>query len=190
MAYGYGQDYGFDPAAIRRSLAAYRAPRPSWDVPDGGMAGDARSGDTAAASPAAPAGAVDTYGGGGTYASTGDPLLDTIRNTTMADAAARILGGRAAAQRAAGDDPSLAAYAGLEGLLVGQGDAAMALNQGATSRLQQMDARKWQEYVLRLQRQWQDEDARNAAYAQLLGGIGGIAGKAGGAWLSPGGLWG
>lgn len=175
--YGFGSDYGFDPATVRRQLASYRAPRPSWDTPEDGLA------STSTAAPAAPAPQVNTYGGGGTYASTGDSMLDTIRNTTMADAAARARGGRAAAMRAAPNDPSMAAYAGLEGLLSGQGDAATALNQGALGRLQQMDARQWQEYIMRLQRQWAEEDASRQAWAELLGMGGQIGGAALGAAL-------
>lgn len=178
MAYGFGSDYGFDPATVRRTLASYRAPRPSWDVPEDG------TGLATAQAPAqASGGQAGAYAGGGTYASTGDPMLDTIRNTTMADAQARARGGRAAAMRAAPNDPSLAAYAGLEGLLSGQGDAAMALNRGATNRLLQMDERQWQEYIMRLQRQWAEEDARRQAWSDLLGGVGDIGGIALGAAL-------
>lgn len=181
-AYGFGTDYGFDPATIRRSMAAYRAPRPSWDVPEGYGQPQAQASTATAPAPAA-GGQIDTFGGGGQYASTGDPMLDAIRNTTMADALARARGLRATAQRSAGADPSLAASAGLEGLLVGQGEAATALNRGALERMQQMDARRWQEYILRLQRQWADEDAKRQAWADLLGVGGNIAGAAVGAAL-------
>ena len=179
MAYGFGSNYGFDPATIRRSMASYRAPRPSWDVPEGYNVGQPAQPVTQAPAPAggAPGGQVNTFGGGGQYASTGDPMLDMIRNTTMADALARSRGARSSAQRMAGDDPSLAAAGGLEGLMVGQGEAAQALNRGALNRLGELDARKWQEYVLRLQRQWAEEDAKRQAWANLLN----VGGQLGGA---------
>lgn len=165
----YGDDFGYGPADLRRAMARYRAPRPSWDVPEEGIARPAAS--------------------AGVQPSTGDQLTDVMRDTTMADAAARSRGARFSAQSAAPNDPSLAAYAGLEGLLSGQGDAARALNRGALERLQQLDARQWQEYIMRLQRQWAEEDAGKLGWAELLSGVGDLAGNVGGAWLSPGGIW-
>lgn len=128
-----------------------------------------------------PGGQANSYLGGGTFASTGDTMLDTIRNTTMADAAARSRGARFSAMSASPNDPSLSAYAGLEGLLSGQGDAATALNRGALGRLSQIDARKWQEYIMRLRRQWEEEDARRAEKAALWGDLAGLGGAALGA---------
>lgn len=161
-------DYtGFEPADTRRDLARYKAPRPSWDVPAGGS----RVGGGASL-------------GGGTYAPTGDPILDSIRNTTMADAAARSRGARFSAQSAAPNDPSLAAYAGLEGLIQGQGDAARALNVGATNRLREIDARRFQEYMARLEHQWREEEQRKAARAALYGQLGQIPGIAIGSLLA------
>lgn len=167
----YGDDFGYGPADLRRAMARYKAPRPSWDVPDGGVS------------------AVGGAPAAGRQPSTGDHLTDLLRDTTLADAAARSRGARFSAQSAAPNDPSLAAYAGLEGLLSGQGDAARALNAGALQRLQQIDARQWQEYIMRLQRQWAQEDAKGLGWAELLSGIGDLAGDVGGTWLSPGGIW-
>lgn len=140
------------------------------------------------AAPAAPAaapagGQVNTFGGAGTYSSSGDALLDHIRNVAMADASARSRGARASAMHSSPNDPSLAAYAGLEGLLGGQGDAASSLNRGALGRLSEIDRRKWEEYILRLRHEWEQEAQRQAAQAAMYGSIGSIGGAALGAYL-------
>lgn len=168
-----------DPISLRRGLARYRAPRPSWDIGPEDRAPSRQPAQPMAAGAGTPApagGQVGTFRGGGTYASTGDPIYDAIRNQTMADAAARTRGTRAAAIRAGGDDPSLAAYGGLLGLSEGQGDAATALNRGALERMNEIDRRKYQEYILRLQHEWAMQQQRDAARNALYGGLGQIGG--------------
>lgn len=187
MAYGFDSNFGFnDPASIRRATANFRAPRPTWDRDWQKPYAPPASAPAPAAGVAQPGG----FSGGGSYASTGDAMLDMIRNTTMADALARARGMRASAVRSAGDDPSLGAAAGLEGLLVGQGEAAQALNRGALARLSEIDARKWQEYMMREEMKYKQEMAEKLAWAEFMGGLGNKVGDIGGAWLSPGGLWG
>ncbi len=185
MAYGFDSNFGFnDPASIRRATASFRAPRPTWDrdwqKPDAPPASEPASAPgTGVAQPGG-------FSGGGSYASTGDAMLDMIRNTTMADALARSRGLRASAVRSAGDDPSLGAAAGLEGLLVGQGEAAQALNRGALARLSEIDARKWQEYMMLKELAERRKMAREQAWAEFLSSLGSVAGNVGAAAVGGG----
>ena len=164
---------GFDAVSRRRQMASTNAPRASWDVPDDWQA--PRGGSSAA--PAAPA---SPYGGGegGSFSGSGDPMFDAVRNTAMADASARTRGLRSAALTASPNDPALAGQASLQGLLVGQGDAARSLNHGALEYMEHEKQRKWQEYIMRLQHEWQQEQQKAAAQAALYQGIGGLGGAA------------
>ena len=163
--------YSFDTVSRRRQLASLKAPKASWDVP--------QEQDAAAEPTTDYAGGYEQGGGG--FASSGDSMLDFVRNQAMSDAGARTLGLRYAARSASPNDPSLAAFAGLSGQLVGQGDAARSLNRGALDYAAQEKARKWQEYILRLQHEWQQESERRAAQAALYSGIGQLGGVALGA---------
>lgn len=103
--------------------------------------------------------------------STGDYLLDAERGNAFADASARTRGARWAAASRAPNDPSLAAYADLSSLLGSQGDTARSLNRVAAERMQVLDARAWQEYLLRLKREWEQRDAERQARAGLWGDV-------------------
>lgn len=150
---------------------------PEWGADDASM------GEVGASSP--PGGTTELGGGyeqGGVgLASSGDAMLDWIRNQAMADASARSRGLRGAASRQVGADPSLSAWASLQGLVGGQSDAARGLNEGAFNRAQVLDERAWQEYVMRLRRKWAEEDARRQAQAALWGNVASIGGAALGA---------
>lgn len=187
MAYG-GYDYPsgapgsafheWDAVSRRRMNVSRGAPRASWDVPDGWGAG---TGVTAPATPG-PSGAQDTNGTYG-YGSSGDPMLDFIRNQSLSDAGARVRGARTAAMDAAGNDPSLAAYAGIDALLSGQGDAARGINAGALGYLGQQ--RNWQHEVdmANLMAKLREEEIKRQNAGGWLGDLGQLAGTLGGAWI-------
>lgn len=187
MAYG-GYDYPsgapgsafheWDAVSRRRMNVSRNAPRASWDVPDGW---GADAGVTAPATPM-PSGAQDTGGTYG-YGSSGDPMLDFIRNQSLSDAGARVRGARLSAMDSAGNDPSLAAYAGLDALLSGQGDAARGINSGALGYLGQQ--RNWQHEMdmANLMAKLREEEIKRQNAGAWLGDLGQLAGTLGGAWI-------
>jgi hypothetical protein len=62
--------------------------------------------------------------------------------------------------------------------------------QATNAWLQQRNQQGWQEKMMRLQAQLQEEAIRRANAGGIWGDIGQVAGTAAGAWLSPGGIWG
>jgi hypothetical protein len=171
-------DYGYRPRQWEPvGTGIYR---PRWRVPESKQ----RTVAAPAASAAAPA---SDYTG---YPSSGDDMLDYIRNQAMANAGARTRGLRFAGQIAGGNDPSLAAYGGLAGLLTGQGEAARDVNAGSLGYLSQQKQFAQQEKMARLYHQWQMEQQRSANAAGLWGTLGSVGGGALGGWLGPGGWWG
>ncbi len=115
--------------------------------------------------------------------SSGDAMFDYIRNQAMAGAGARIGGARLAAMDSYGNnDPSLAAYGGLNALLSGQGDAARGVNAGALQYQQQQQAQQWQQHLMELQAMLQQrlyKSQQPSMWSQLAG----IGGSLGGALL-------
>ena len=193
MAYGFG-DYPseapgsafheWDAVSQRRYNEAGRAKRASWDVPDGWGGSDAAPAPAVApADPTASGGVTGWHGGGGTYASSGDPLLDFARNQAMADAGGRVRGARLAASGAVGADPSLSAYAGLDALISGQGDAAHDVNSGALSYALAEKKRRDEEAMMRLRYQLEEEAMRRANAGSWLGDLGQLAGTALGSYF-------
>jgi hypothetical protein len=113
---------------------------------------------------------------------TGSSTLDMIQNMAMSNAMGANVGARRSAQNSAGMDPSMAAFAGLNSLIGGQGNAAHNINQGAFGYLQQQQAQQWQEHMARLQAQLQMDNWKQQQPGwgqQLLG----MAGTLGGAYL-------
>jgi len=195
MGFGYP---AADPVSRRRYNVARSAlgSRPTWDVPSDYA--------TPNASPAAPSPSIDTGGGwhppaaspvvgahtgAGTYGSSGDPVLDWVRNQAMADAGGRIRGARLSASDSVGADPALSGYASLSALIRGQGDATQAINGGALSYALAEKKRRDEEAMMRLQMQLQEEAQRRANSGAWLGDLGQLVGGVGGAWLAPGGLF-
>ena len=164
-------------AGRRRATAASTAPTASWDVPTNWQ----HPSDTAAPSWASSHAA-------GSYGSTGDPTLDTLRSAALGDASSAIQGARLSAQNAAPNDPSAAAYASLAAMLGGQSTAQHDLNQiGGQYTLQQKnmrDQQEWQEHILRLQQQLQEDAYRRMHANDWIGQIGSLAGTLGGAALA------
>jgi hypothetical protein len=117
------------------------------------------------------------------------PWLKSMLALIMQNAGARTAGARGMALRASPNDPSLAAYAGLEAQLGGQSDASGQMAQTANSYYGQMDSQQFQEMMLRLRAQLEEEAAKKAAGNPLMGGLGKLVGTATGSWLSPGGIW-
>jgi hypothetical protein len=117
----------------------------------------------------------------------GDPWLRTIQNMLMQNTAARTAGARGAAMRASPNDPSMAAWAGLEGQLRGQSDASGQMAQATNSWLGQRDMQAFEEKMLRLRAQFEQEIARKQAQAAMWSGIGNATGQMGSAAI---GAWG
>lgn len=164
-------------AVVRRRK---RFTPPEWG-PVGGDEGDGMGTPSPAPQDGSTALGGGYESGGVGLASSGDPMLDWIRNQAMADAGARTRGLRGAASRQVGADPSLGAWASLQGLVGGQSDAARGVNEGAFNRAQVVDERAWQEYIMRLRRQWAEEDARRQAQAAMWGNATQLGGAALGA---------
>jgi hypothetical protein len=126
------------------------------------------------------------YGGGnsitGSVGSSGDPYLDQLRNTGMADAQGQAYASRLHAMNAAPNDPSMAAFAGLQAQIGGQSNAAHNLNdagmQYSQQQRQQQWQQQWQEHIAQLQHQWQMEQIQSQNNASLWGGVGQLAGSA------------
>jgi hypothetical protein len=106
----------------------------------------------------------------------GNSWLRTIQNMLMQNTAARTAGARGSAMRASPNDPSLAAYGQLEGQLQGQSDASGQM------WLQQRDTQSFEEKMLRLRAQLEEEIARRAAGNPLMQLLGSAAGTAVGGW--------
>jgi transposase len=100
-------------------------------------------------------------------------------NLIMQNSTARTAGARLTAQNAAPNDPSLVAYAGLQGQLGGQSDASGQMAQAANSYYGQMNSQAFQEAMLRLRAQLEEEAAKRAAGNPLLGGLGQLVGGVG-----------
>jgi len=187
-------DTGFDPvapgqhfsqwdvASKRRYNVSRQAPRPSWDVPNDWQPHPAQVNQPAAVAPAtqtAPARQTPAtpmpQGGGGYNWATSDPQQGYV-NTAMQDAAARASGARLSAQVGAPNDPSLAAYAGLEGELGGQSQAAHDVNaylaQLAHEQQQQEFQRQFAAYQMKLAEDYQRQ-AHQKDWLNELGSIGG-----------------
>lgn len=149
----------WDAASKRRFNAAQGAPRPSWDVPEGGDWGSA----------------------GWSSGSTGDSRLDRLRDTTMQDYSGRIRGARLAAEDSS--DPSLAAYAGLNALLSGQGDAARSLTNAGAGYEQMLAGQDFQREMALLQARLAEEYQKKANHGAMWGDLAQLGGTLGGAWL-------
>jgi hypothetical protein len=161
-------------AVSKRRFNVSGGQRPSWDTP-------AQSASGASLPPSSPA--------TGAPMSSEAMIPDWIRNQAMSDAGSRIGAARGAAQASGGNDPSLSAYGGLNALLSGQGETARAANAGALGWTQHLADQAEQERQMRLRYQLEEEAARKAAGGAWAQALGGLTGKVGGAWLSPGGLW-
>lgn len=117
--------------------------------------------------------------GGGFNRARPDYLLN-LRNMMMSDALSQGQGARAAAQRSAGDDPSMASAYGLAALLRGQSNASRSVAQG---RLQWMLERQRLLNQMRLM----EKQAQLQRGNPLMGALGSLGGGVIGSWLSPGG---
>lgn len=153
-----------------------------YDTPTAWDAAQRRR-EMAAADSQQPATAWGPTASGGQFASSGNAMLDWIRNQAMADATARTRGLRSQARTASPNDPALAAWAGLQGQLGGQGEAARSLNAGAFQNQQMENERAWQEYMARLRHRWEMEMQKSANNAALWGTVGNVGGTLGGAFL-------
>jgi hypothetical protein len=161
-------------AVSKRRFNVSGGQRPSWDTP-------AQSASGASLPPSSPA--------MGAPLDSGSMIGDWTRNTAMADSGSRINAGRTAAMVGAGNDPSLAAYGGLNALLSGQGETARASNAAQLGWTQHLADQAEQERQMRLRYKLEEEAARKAASGAWAAAAGGLVGKVGGAWLSPGGIW-
>jgi hypothetical protein len=121
-----------------------------------------------------------------TGANEASPWLRTIWNLVNQNALARQRGARSAAQRMAPNDPSMAAYGGLAGMLEGQSDASNQMSQATNAWLGQQDSQQWQERMLRLRAQLEEEAMKRANAGGIWGDVGGLAGNVAGAWLTGG----
>lgn len=117
-------------------------------------------------------------GGGWRQAGRGLPYMESLRNETLSDALAQGRGARAGAMRMAGDDPSLAASAGLSSLMQGQSNASHTL---ARAHLQQMALRQQFLQQKKLMKYQQELQRGNP----LMGALGSIGGMALGSFLGP-----
>jgi len=121
---------------------------------------------TTPVSPVVPASPVSPTGFGvtGQSGSTGNAILDLIRGLVTSQANSRIAGARTAAMGSSPNDPSMAAFAGLSGLLGGQTDAARTLGSGALSWGQMMQGQDFQREMAKM-----EEEAR-LRYAKAAAG--------------------
>lgn len=116
-------------------------------------------------------------------ANASNPWLRTIWNMVNQNALARQQGARGAAQRMSPNDPSMAAYGGLAGMLGGQSDASNQMSQATNAWLGQQDQQQWQERMLRLRAQLEEEAMKRANAGAIWGDVGNLAGTLGSAWL-------
>ena len=105
---------------------------------------------------------------------TQDPVLLAIHSLVSQNAAARSAGARLTARQGDRNDPSLTAYGQLQGQLGGQSDAASALTSASASRLNALAEQSWQEHMLRLKQQL-DQQTNAANQPNPLAQLGGIA---------------
>ena len=84
---------------------------------------------------------------------------------------------------------SLAAYAGLEGQLGGQSQAAHDVNAFSANLLNEQQQQEWQRQLLAYQNQLAEQYQQDAHANDWMGELGGVLGGIGGSWLSPGGLF-
>ena len=127
---------------------------------------------TPAPSPLGMPGGASNAGVTGVQGSSGDPTLDAIRNLTNANANAQTIGLRSAAMNDSRNDPALAAFAGLRGLIGGQSQAASGLNTVSANWLQALSQRAWDEHMAQIQQGYALDRARAGA-ANPLAQIGG-----------------
>lgn len=112
-----------------------------------------------------------------------NPYLDQLRQSSLADATAQTVGARRAGMNAGGNDPALAAFGGLAGLIGGQGNAARTVGLGNLQWLKGQQDVMNQKRLMRYQMMLQQQAQGNP----LMGALGGIGGMALGSWLAPGG---
>jgi len=112
-----------------------------------------------------------------------NPYLSALRNQLLRDAAARTRGARLGARSQAFGDPSLSAYADVSSLIGGQGDAANQYGRAMLQWMQDQANRQWQEKMLRLRAQLEEQAQRRASAGGWLGSLGSAAGLATGGWL-------
>lgn len=177
----------WDIASRRRYNSAQGAPRPSWDVPPEGIPHPASVQPQVSSSANADSMSytVPQPVNAGSGAGMGDVsnVAQAYRNSAMQDAAARASGARLSAMDASPNDPSLSAYAGLQGELAGQSQASHDVNGFNAQLLDQQLQHEWQKQLM----DYEAELERKAHANDWLGELGGVVGKVGGAWLSPGG---
>ncbi len=157
-------------------------PMPGLQLPGAGQFHTQPVGPPMPATPAAPAAPRPAipYGSSvtGTYGSSGDPIMDAIRNLIAGQANARARALRSAALGSVHGDPSLAAFAGLQGLVGAQSDAANALNSDVLRWGQTKEQQDFEKMMSELGYQHQLGYAQATAgnpLVQLLGQIGGAA---------------
>ena len=149
------------------------------DIPHATDAISQRRTQAAASAPGYSGGTSAAYGGssvGGSYGSSGDPMFDYFRSQALSDAGARTRGARLTAMDSSPNDPSLAAFGGLQGEIGGQGQAAADINQGALGWDQQQVMRAWQEHMAQLQHQWQMQQQQSQNSSGLWQDLGGVVG--------------
>lgn len=147
---------------------------------------------------------LNQFGGAGAFSPEGNKgLMDSVRSGALDTAEALRSRGDLVA-RNLGVDPSTASSYALQSDLNTQGGVADALNTASRGVLERQDA--FGKSLLELLANANINDwmaqrgldinsqlAKNTANAQgsgLGGFLGGVAGRAAGSWLSPGGLWG
>ena len=173
----YDIPHANDAIAQRRASfggsGGYGAAEPSgWSSPEGSQQ------TQAAPQQAQPAGyGAGGYGGGsnqvtGSVGSSGDSYLDMLHNSGMADALGSAYSARLHAMNASPNDPSMAAFAGLQSQIGGQSNAAHNLNDAGMQYAQQMRQHEWNQQQAELQHQWEMElqkSKNNAAMWQMGG---------------------
>lgn len=113
----------------------------------------------------------------------GNSYLRSLHDYVMQNALAEQSGARNAAMRSAGEDPSMAAYGSLAGMLSGQSDASRQLSGARLQWMRDEAERNFQIRLMRLRAQMEKEAQGNP----LWGSLGQLGGSVLGAWLSPGG---
>lgn len=166
----------WDAVSRRRYAASLRAPKSSWDVPADWNANAQPAGSGAAAGGYTP--------NGGAPASTlAEPGFLAFRNNALADASAHAAGARLTAMDAAPNDPSVAAYGSLAGELGGQSQASHDVNAYAAHTLDVASMRAYEEHLMRLKQQLEEEQMRNAGAGQFWGDLANIGGRLGSAFI-------
>ena len=117
----------------------------------------------------APGGYESGNAGPSGAASANDPGYDYMRQQAMSDSVGRTQGMRQTAMDSSPNDPSAAAFGGLEGEFGGQDRAAHDMNAAAMQHYQTMQMQAWQQHMAELQHQWDMEQQRSANTAALWG---------------------